>query len=136
MQTRVSGREFTVDVVIDREGVVVGAIPRWRLETKGGISTKGRTFKDAKVIELASATATALDLRGAVNVQGFVTDAGDVVIIEVNPRLSGGLSLTQAAGADVVGELVRGTRGKLVRKTRLRFRTGVTMRRYFEEVFS
>ena len=38
------------------------------------------------------------------------TDDGDVSIIEVNPRVSGGLSLTQAAGADVVGELVRGTR--------------------------
>ena len=83
-----------------------------------------------------SAAATCLGLEGAVNVQGFVDGDGRVWIIEVNPRVSGGLSLTQAAGADIVGELVRGTRHELIRPERLRFEPGVTMRRYFEEVFS
>jgi carbamoyl-phosphate synthase large subunit len=135
-QTRVSGREFTVDVLVDRQGVVAGAVPRWRIETKAGISTKGSTFDDPEVIEVASAAATCLGLEGAVNVQGFVDRGGRVWIIELNPRVSGGLSLTQAAGADFVGELVRGTRHELIRPERLRFEPGVTMRRYFEEVFS
>ena len=135
-QTRVSGREFTVDVLVDRYGSVAGAVPRWRLETKAGISTKGCTLDNPDVIELASAAATGLGLEGAVNVQGFVDGRGRVWIIEVNPRVSGGLSLSQAAGADLVGELVRGTRGGLIRPERLRFEAGVTMRRYFEEVIS
>jgi carbamoyl-phosphate synthase large subunit len=135
-QTRISGREFTVDVLIDRHGAVAGAVPRWRIETKAGISTKGSTFDDPDVIETVSAAATCLGLEGAVNVQGFVDGDGRVWIIEVNPRVSGGLSLTQAAGADIVGELVRGTRHELIRPERLRFEPGVTMRRYFEEVFS
>jgi carbamoyl-phosphate synthase large subunit len=135
-QTRIAGREFTVDVLIDRHGVVAGAVPRWRLETKAGISTKGSTFDDPDVIETASAAAVCLGLEGAVNVQGFVDGRGRVWIIEVNPRVSGGLSLTQAAGADIVGELVRGTRRELIRPERLRFEAGVTMRRYFEEVIS
>jgi carbamoyl-phosphate synthase large subunit len=135
-QTRISGREFTVDVLIDRRGAVAGAVPRWRIETKAGISTKGSTFEHRDVVETASAAVTCLGLEGAVNVQGFVDGHGRVWIIEVNPRVSGGLSLTQAAGADIVGELVRGTRHELVRPERLRFEPGVTMRRYFEEVFS
>ena len=135
VQTRACGREFTVDVVIDRDGAVRGAIPRWRLETKAGISTRGRTFADGAVVEAATATVTALRLQAAVNVQGFEHD-GRVSIIEVNPRVSGGLSLTQAAGADVVGELVRGTRGESVRAEALSFEPGVTMQRYFTEVFS
>ena len=135
-QTRISGREFTVDVLIDRHGTVAGAVPRWRIETKAGISTKGSTFDDPDVIDTATAAATCLGLEGAVNVQGFVDGDGRVWIIEVNPRVSGGLSLTQAAGADIVGELVRGTRHELIRPERLRFEPGVTMRRYFEEVFS
>ena len=135
VQSRVCGREFTVDVVIDRQGAVQGAVPRWRLETKAGISTRGRTFADAAVVDAVTATVTALGLQAAVNVQGFAHD-GRVSIIEVNPRVSGGLSLTQAAGADVVGELVRGTRGEPVRAECLTFEPGVTMRRYFDEVFS
>ena len=136
VQTRLTGREFTVDVVIDREGQVAGAIPRWRLETKAGISTKGRTFVDPHVSALAAHTATTLGLQGAVNVQGFVADDGTVSIVEVNPRVSGGLSLTQAAGADVVGELVRGSRGEPLQPERLQFQAGVTMSRHFSEVFS
>jgi carbamoyl-phosphate synthase large subunit len=135
-QTRVAGREFTVDVLLDRYGSVAGAVPRWRLETKAGISTKGCTFDDPEVIDVASAAATCLGLEGAVNVQGFVDGRGRVWIIEVNPRVSGGLSLSQAAGADFVGELVRGTRRELIRPERLRFEAGITMRRYFEEVIS
>ena len=136
VQTRVDGSEFTVDVLTDHEGRVVAAVPRWRLETKAGISTKGRTFRDATVEHIAARTVEALDLRAAVNVQGFVTPDGAVQIIEVNPRVSGGLSLAQAAGADIVGELVRGTRGKQPRRERLRFAADVTMSRHFAEVFS
>jgi carbamoyl-phosphate synthase large subunit len=136
VQTRLSGREFTVDVVIDRSGEVAGAIPRWRLETKAGISTKGRTFVEPEVSALATRTVVALGLQAGVNVQGFVANDGAVSIVEVNPRVSGGLPLTQAAGADVVGELVRGTRGESVNPDRLQYRPGVTMSRHFSEVFS
>jgi carbamoyl-phosphate synthase large subunit len=136
VQTRLSGREFTVDVMIDRGGEVAGAIPRWRLETKAGISTKGRTFVEPEVSALAGRTVAALGLQAAVNVQGFVANDGAVSIVEVNPRVSGGLPLTQAAGADVVGELLRGTRGDPIDPDHLQFRPGVTMSRHFSEVFS
>jgi carbamoyl-phosphate synthase large subunit len=136
VQTRCDGREFTVDVMLNRNGEVAGLVPRWRLETKAGITTKGQTFENAQVADIVEATVTALGLQAAVNVQGFLADDGSVTIVEVNPRVSGGLSLTQAAGADVVGELLRGTQGRAVSKTRLRAKTGVTMRRYYEEVFS
>ena len=53
--------------------------------------------------------------EGAANLQGFVTDDGDVAVIEVNPRFSGGLPLSLAAGADLVGEFVRGTLGEQIR---------------------
>jgi carbamoyl-phosphate synthase large subunit len=136
VQTRLSGREFTVDVVIDRDGKVAGAVPRWRLEATAGVSTKGRTFVESEVSDLATRTVLALGLQAAVNVQGFVANDGTVSIVEVNPCVSGGLPLTQAAGADVVGELVRGTRGEPVDPDRLQFRPGITMSRHFSEVFS
>ena len=134
VQTRVSGREFTVDLLTDRAGEVVGAVPRWRLETKAGISTKGTTFDDDAVVELTRRAVRALGLCGAANLQGFVTDAGEIVVIEINPRFSGGLSLSIAAGADLVGEYLRIAEGHAPRPERLRFRSGTTMTRYLQEV--
>ena len=136
VQTRCEGREFTVDALVDRDGEVLGIVPRWRLETKSGISTKGETFSDERVSEVVRATVDAVGLQGACNLQGFVDDeTGTVWLLEVNPRFSGGLPLSLAAGADLVGEYLRGTLGLPMRPERLSYRDGVVMTRYFSEVF-
>ena len=108
VQTRVGGQEFTLDMLTDRDGRLAGAVPRWRLETRAGISTKGRTFADERVTRIAERVVEIFSLRGAANLQGFVTDDDRIVVTELNPRFSGGLSLSLAAGADLVGEFVRG----------------------------
>ena len=136
VQTRVCGREFTVDALVDPSGAVAGMAARWRLETRAGISTKGRTFADPAVEDAVTLVLKAVELVGPANVQGFVSEDGDVVIHEVNPRFSGGLPLSLNAGADFVGEYVRGIFGRPMRPERLVARPGVTMIRYFEEVFS
>jgi carbamoyl-phosphate synthase large subunit len=135
VQTRLSGLEFTVDALVDRDGRFAGGVPRWRLETRGGISTKGETFADDRVLIGAAAVLGAVGLRGVACVQGFVTDEDEVVFVECNPRFSGGLPLSLAAGADLVGEYVRGIRGLPIRSSRLGYRPGVRMSRLFCEVF-
>ncbi len=135
VQTRAPGREFTVDALVGRDGVMAGWASRWRLETKAGISTRGETFDDPDLGALVGAVLAAVDLRGPANVQGFVGPDGAVTLIEVNPRFSGGLPLSLAAGADLVGEYLRGVAGLPLRPDRLRARPGVRMFRYFEEIF-
>jgi carbamoyl-phosphate synthase large subunit len=135
VQTRVGGREFTVDALVDRTGRLMGAVPRWRLETKAGISTKGRTFTDEALVHHTAGVLGALGLTGPANVQGFMDEAGTITFIEVNPRFSGGLPLSIAAGADLVGEYLRGVLGLPIRPERLVYRPGMTMIRHFEEVF-
>jgi carbamoyl-phosphate synthase large subunit len=135
VQTRLTGREFTVDALVDRDGELVGAVPRWRLETKAGISTKGQTFADDRVTAGVAHVLGTLGLAGPANVQGFVSDQGEVTFIEVNPRFSGGLPLSLAAGADLVGQYLGGILGEPIERSRLGYRPGVTMIRYFEEIF-
>ena len=136
VQTRSSGREFTLDLLIDHDGRIACAVPRWRLETRAGISTKSRTFRDERVDQVAQRVVEIFSLTGAANVRGFVTDDDRIVVIEVNPRFSGGLSLSLAAGADIVGEFVRGTLGLPIRPECLQFRAGVTMVRHYTELFA
>jgi carbamoyl-phosphate synthase large subunit len=135
VQSRLEGREFTVDVLVDRDGTLAGAVPRWRLETRGGISVKGETFRDDELLAAVGSLLAAVGLRGVANVQGFAGADGGFCFVEINPRFSGGLPLALAAGADLVGEYVRGASGLPLRRDRLRYRAGVTMSRYFQEVF-
>jgi carbamoylphosphate synthase large subunit len=135
VQTQLAGTEFTCDTLVDRTGAIVAIAPRWRTETRGGISVKGTTFEDAEVSNVVSLALKAVGLTGPANVQGFVAEDGGVAIHEINPRFSGGLPLTLAAGCDVVEEYLRDIMGLAVRPERLCARPGVTMSRYFCEVF-
>lgn len=136
VQTRLKGREFTVDVLVDRDGTLAAAVPRWRLEAKAGISVKGETFRLPALTAAVARVTSVLGLVGAANVQGFVDESRSAVTFtEVNPRFSGGLPLSIAAGADIVGEYLHGVQGLPLRPGRLTFRPGVRMLRYHQEVF-
>ena len=133
-QTRLTGREFTADALVDRDGGLRAVVPRWREETKAGISVKGRTFASDAVTGVVAAALAAVGLTGPANVQGFVADDGTATVVEINPRFSGGLPLTLAAGADVVSAYLAGVRGEPLPE--LSFRAGVAMSRYFAETYS
>ena len=135
VQTRLDGREFTIDCLVDRDGELAAAVPRWRIETKAGVSTKGRTFADELLCKEAAVVLAAVGLTGPANVQGFVAVDGSATFVEVNPRFSGGLPLALASGADLVGEYLRGVMGETLRRDRLAFRPGLTMVRHYEEIF-
>ena len=88
VQTLLPGREFTADALVARDGSLAGAVPRWRDETKAGISTKGRTFRDDALVEAIGRLLSAVGLTGPANVQGFVGDHGSFSFTEANPRFS------------------------------------------------
>lgn len=136
VQTRLSGREFTVDTLVDRDGGLRAAVPRWRAEVKAGISVKGETFASAAVTDVVARAMAAVRLVGPANVQGFVADDGAATIVEINPRFSGGLPLTLAAGADLVGAYLAGVRDPGALLPSLSFRPGVAMSRYLAETYT
>ena len=135
VQTRLEGLEFTIDALVDRDGTFAGAVPRWRLEADAGVSTKGRTFEDPHLVAQAEALVSALGLEGPVSVRGFMLSSNGLYCFTgVNPCFSGGLSLSLAAGADLVGEYVRGILDLPLRRERLVHQPGVTMERFYDEV--
>lgn len=135
IQDAVDGDEFTMDCLVGPDGVFAGGAARWRTDTRGGISTVGTTFTNQAVTDAAAAATAAVGLVGPACVQGFVRPDGSVVIIEINPRFSGGLPLTLAAGCDIVGETVRVAAGQPVDAARLDAVDGIRMRRWFTAVF-
>jgi carbamoyl-phosphate synthase large subunit len=94
------GREFTINVYVDRFGKCICAVPHWRMEVRAGEVSKGVTVKHRGLIELGRAIAEKLPgARGPLNIQCFMDDFGNIRVIEMNARFGGGYPLAHSAGA-------------------------------------
>ncbi|WP_405929273.1 ATP-grasp domain-containing protein [Streptomyces griseus] len=131
VQERVYGTEFTADCLVDRTGRA-SAILRRRDLVKAGLAAVSTTFRDTTVLGLVLAALRAVRAEGLCCVQGFVQADGQVTITELNVRIAGGFPLTEAAGADLVGQMVNGLFGFPVDHDRLAYRTGVFLTNYVE----
>jgi len=132
VQEYLPGEEYTVDVLADNNSRILAAVPRLRLQTKAGVSSKGRTVDDAEMIERTARFCAAIGLRGPANVQWRRTNSY-MGCFEINPRFSGALALTIAAGANTPLLLVKLLLGQKVEP--VEFRAGVTMLRSWSEQF-
>jgi len=99
VQEYLDGPEFTIDMLCDFQGRPLSIVPRERVVIRAGVIDRGRTVRDRRLIDLARSIAAILPLRGPVNIQCRMV-AGWPVVFEINPRFSGGIPLTIAAGAD------------------------------------
>jgi carbamoyl-phosphate synthase large subunit len=135
VQEAVDGMEFTVDCFAAESGRVVAAVPRERIAIKAGVSVKGRTYRHPLIERIASSVVEKSGLHGPANVQGMLRADGSFSIIEMNPRFSGTLALTTAAGINFTSLLMDTIEGKPVPDMLGRHEDGLVMMRYWSEVF-
>jgi carbamoyl-phosphate synthase large subunit len=102
VQTLAPGREHTIDVLADRDGRCVCAVPRRRIEVRSGEVSKGVTVRSHELQDLAARICEALPgAFGTITIQVFVGDGpGRLAVIEINARYGGGFPLALEAGAD------------------------------------
>jgi carbamoyl-phosphate synthase large subunit len=134
VQEYLEGREFTIDVLCDFSGKVISAVPRERLLVRSGVTDRGRTWNHPPMIDLGIRVAQALKICGPANIQlKWQNDSG--VVFEVNPRFSGGINLTIAAGADFPSWLIEMRMGKRVPPALGKFTDGLLMICYENALF-
>jgi carbamoyl-phosphate synthase large subunit len=134
IQEYLEGPEFTIDMLCDFTGRPLAIVPRERVVIRAGVIDRGRTVHDPALIELAQLVARVLPFFGPVNIQCRVV-SGRPVVFEINPRFSGGIPLTIAAGADFPRMLLQLARGQRVLPAIGAFRHGLWMSNYEETVF-
>ena len=89
VQRFMDGPEFSVDLLCDRDGRCLNAIPRTMLESRGGESIKGAAIADPELIDLGRAVAEALPLRGPATVQMFRDAELGLRVTDINARFGG-----------------------------------------------
>lgn len=101
IQEFLPGDEYSVDVLVRRDGVVVCVVPRTRDRVDAGVAVASRTLHDRAMIEAATTVVRQLGVRGVANVQLRRNSKGRPALLEVNPGMSGSLVVTAAAGANL-----------------------------------
>ena len=114
IQEFIEGDEYTIDVYVDFHGKIRCAVPRKRLEIRGGEVSKGITVKNEFIMSAACSVVKSLPgAVGCVTVQCFQQSDGSLKFIEINPRFGGGFPLSIHAKADfpkwIVQELSTGS---------------------------
>ena len=130
-QEYLPGTEYTVDVLSDLTEKPIMAIPRIRIDTKAGISVKGKIVRNSMIENLCKNTAATLGIRGPSCIQLKESNNGELKIIEINPRFGGGTIFTTLAGTNFPAMLL-----ELVSNNNLVIPevTEITVLRYFEEI--
>jgi carbamoyl-phosphate synthase large subunit len=134
VQEFLEGPEYTIDLFCDWNGRPLSIVPRERVLVRAGVSDRGRTVRSQALESLAVRVAAAIPFAGPVNVQCRMR-GNTPVVFEINPRFSGGIPLTIAAGADLPAMLVQLALGEPLEPALGRFRADLWMTSYETAVF-
>lgn len=104
--------EYTVDCYVSAGGEILTVVPRVRLEVMGGEVTRTITCRNAALDRLSREVIEKFRLRGPVTLQ-FIHDLkrNRYLLMEVNPRLGGGVVCSIYAGAPITDYIIDESRG-------------------------
>ena len=134
IQKLMDGPEFSIDLLSDREGRCLNAIPRTMIESRGGESIKGTVIDDPELVGLGRDVVEALGVRGPCTVQVFRDAEIGLGITDVNTRFGGAFPAPMYAalpGRTYPELIVRMARGERVEPHVGEYRSGLTFTRYF-----
>ena len=136
IQELISGDEYTIDVLVNFQGKAISIVPRSRLETRAGETSKGTTVKNPALIAAAKYVVESLPgAIGCITVQCFLQPDGEIILIEINPRFGGGYPLSYRAGADFPLWLLQLCAGKQPQVAIDEWEDGLSMLRYDDAIF-
>jgi carbamoyl-phosphate synthase large subunit len=125
------GVEYTIDVLSDMNKKPIIAVPRIRLQTKAGISTKGRIIRDADLETTCMNMAREIGIRGPSCIQMKESSEEQLKLIEINSRLGGGTIFSTLAGANIPSMILEMLSGTHIDPPRV---SEITVVRYYEEI--
>ncbi len=99
VQPFVCGKEYTIDIFCDWEGVPISIVPRERVQIRAGEVLKTKIELNQTMIEESKKLCAAFKPCGPMTVQLIRDEAGIDWFIEINPRFGGGAPLSMKAGA-------------------------------------
>ncbi len=127
-------RDFTVDVIVDRDHDLITAVSSWIQAKDGDIASAAETFNDPRLLELLRAVCAAIRMEGPAVIEGYEADF-KIRLSRIRPGFSQFSPLARAAGVDVLSLALSGALGIRLPPPLLTHRSGVRMIQYLDQVF-
>ena len=126
--------EYTVDCYVTTTGKIISIVPRIRLQVAGGEVMNSETRKDEELIKISEKVLQSGNFKGPVTIQ-YLRDkkSGATYLMEINPRLGGGVITSIEAGADITEFILRDFLGEELQPFD-NWEDKMLMTRYFKEV--
>lgn len=126
--------EYSVDCYLSGDKKIKSVVPRIRLEALGGEAVRSITVRDCRVIDAAKKILETHQFAGPVTIQ-FIQDncSGQLAVMEINPRLGGGVVTSIGAGSEIISMIVKEAMGEPVEAVET-WKNGTLMTRYFKEI--
>ena len=105
IQEYLNGKEFTIDCMVLKKGMPSLIVPRERISIRSGEVIKGKVVKHPILIDVAKLILSRFPLYGPITIQGILVDE-IFYVIEVNPRLGGGVPMSILSGATILEDLI------------------------------
>jgi carbamoyl-phosphate synthase large subunit len=135
VQQYLNAFEYTVDAFISKEGKFIGAVPRLRLEVFAGEVIKSVTIKDFDLIKISHFILSQQGFGGPITIQYLKEKLSGInYLMEINPRLGGGVINSIEGGFDIPLFIIKEYLGLEI-NTFDSWKENLMMTRSFQEVF-
>jgi len=135
IQEYIDGIEYTIDCLNTLDGrKCLGAVPRKRIETKGGLSIKSEVVYDKELIDYSIKIGRKLRIVGPYNIQCFRDREGNIYFTEINPRFAGTHSFTIVAGLNSIELILDMLNGIEPEPVFNKIKYGLKMVRFWNEI--
>ena len=99
--------EYTVDCYVSKEKKTMCIVPRLRIDVIGGEVMRTMTFKSELLIDLSRQVLDKISFEGPVTLQFLHNlDNDEFMLMEINPRLGGGVVCSIHAGAPIADYII------------------------------
>lgn len=95
------GKEYTIDCFTNKDKKLLFCEGRERARIQNGISVNSKTNDDKRFIQLAEKINQTLDFRGVWFFQVKENTKGELVLMEIAPRVAGTMGLIRAKGVNL-----------------------------------
>lgn len=130
IQERLAGDEYGIDVINDLCGHYVTTFARRKVRMRAGNTDRAVTVENEGLAALGRTLGERLGHVGCLDCDVFVSAGSAPVVVDLNPRIGGGLPFSHMAGANLAAALVAWRQGETPIRNVLAPRANVHVAKY------
>ena len=125
IQQSISGQEYGIEILNDLEGNYVTTFAKKKISMRAGETDIAETVNPSQFEKTAKLISSKLKHIGNLDVDCFITENGDLYVLEMNCRFGGQYPFTHNSGVDEPQQIINWLEGKTTDMSLLTQRDGV-----------